>query len=306
MELTLVPSRPLDVDATLARYRLWGKDPANRIVGEAFLRVLRFDGTLVPYEVTWARRIDPISLRVRAPGARGSRVAEAIAREVRKVFGLDFDLLEFYRMAARDPVLCPIVEPLHGYRPTLAATALEMLVGAIVAQQVNLAFASVLRARLVLRYGERLRIGTHDIYAFPEARRLARARIEDLRAMQFSTRKAEYVRDVARAIDSSALEVEALAAMSNAEVIERLTALRGLGRWTADWFLARYLGRGDVCPAGDLAVRKAFARYVRSRRGSSEEAIRRRALRWGPHQNLAIHYLLTAMRIESAGARSER
>jgi DNA-3-methyladenine glycosylase II len=80
-------------------------------------------------------------------------------------------------------------------------------------------------------------------------------------------------------------------------VIARLTTLRGLGRWTADWFLARGCGRGDVCPAGDLAVRKAFDHYYGRGRTLSEVAIRRRARAWGPYQNLAVHYLLAGMRL---------
>ena len=84
--------------------------------------------------------------------------------------------------------------------------------------------------------------------------------------------------------------------MPNDAVIERLTRLRGLGRWTADWFLARCLGRGDVCPAGDLAVRKAFDHYYGRGCALSERAIRRRASAWGGYQNLAVHYLLAGMR----------
>ena len=76
----------------------------------------------------------------------------------------------------------------------------------------------------------------------------------------------------------------------------------GLGRWTADWFLARCLGRGDVCPAGDLGVRRAFEHFYGRARTRSEEAIRRRARAWGEHQSLAIHYLLAGMRLERRAA----
>src|SRR5262249_58898559 len=76
-----------------------------------------------------------------------------------------------------------------------------------------------------------------------------------------------------------------------------LTAVRGLGRWTADWYLARCLGRGDACPAGDLAVRKVFDHHYGRGRTLSEEAIRRRARAWGEYQSLAIHYLLVGMRL---------
>src|SRR3989442_64837 len=116
----------------------------------------------------------------------------------------------------------------------------------------------------------------------PLAARLGGARLRELRALKYSTRKAEYIRDLARAVVSGALDLEAVCSEPTPTVIERLTALRGLGRWTADWFLARCLGRGDVCPAGDLAVRKAFDHYYGRGKALSEEAIRRPADAWGP------------------------
>jgi len=297
MNFVVIPDGPLDAEATLARYRVWGEDPVNRVADGVFRRVLRQDGRLHLYEVRWRGPVDATTLHVRVPGRVGSAVRDGVVGEVRKIFGLDFDLPGFYRMAKVDPVLSEIVAPLYGMRPTLAPTGLEMLVGSIVAQQVNLTFAFTLRARLVRRYGTRVGVDGGAVYAFPEPRALARLRVPTLRAMQFSTRKAEYIRDVARAMQSGDLAVDVLAAAPNADVIARLTALRGLGRWTADWYLARCLGRGDACPAGDLAVRKVFDHHYGRGRTLSEEAIRRRARAWGHHQSLAIHYLLTAMRL---------
>jgi len=305
MKIVLAADGPLDVERTLARYRIWGEDPANRLAGDAFRRVLRLDGRLVPYEVRWAGAVDDVRLTIHAPGRFAPAVAEGIEREVRGIFGLHFDLPGFSRFAKSDLVLAPVVERLYGLRPTLSPTPLEMFVGSITAQQVNLAFAFALRARVVKRYGTPLAIGGHQVYAFPEATRLARARVAALRAMQFSQRKAEYIVGVAREIATGALDLDALPAASDAEVIERLTAIRGFGRWTADWFLARCLGRGACCPAGDLGVRKAFDHYYGRGRTLSERAIRRRSATWGVHQNLAIHYLLAGLRDETR-AQKER
>jgi DNA-3-methyladenine glycosylase II len=297
MNLVLSPDGPLDAGATLARYHIWGEDPVNRLGAGVFRRVLRREGALVPYEVRWSGPVDDARLHVRIPGTRSARVGDAVTGEVRKIFGLDFDLAGFYRMAKGDRILADLVPPLYGLRPTLAPGGLEMLVGSIIAQQVNLTFAFTLRARLVRHYGTPVELGGPTVYAFPQAEVLARLHVRHLRAMQFSTRKAEYIRDVARAVVTGALDITALADAPNIEVIERLTALRGLGRWTADWYLARCVGRGDVCPAGDLAVRKAVDHYYGRGRTRSEEAVRRRASAWGPYQTLAIHYLLAGMRV---------
>ena len=297
MNVVLTPDGPLDASATLARYRIWGEDPVNRVSGDVFRRVVRWQGRLVPYEVRWRGPVDDAQLLVRVLGPRAAVATDAVKSEVRHLFGLDFDLPGFYRLAKADPALAGLIEPLYGLRPTLAPTALEMLVGSITAQQVNLGFAFTLRARLVKRYGERIRVGADDVYAFPEPEVLARVRVTSLRAMQFSTAKAVAIRGVARAMRDRVIDHVAFITATNDEIIAGLTALRGIGRWTADWFMARCLGRGDVCPAGDLAVRKAFHHYYGRGRSLSEEAIRRRAAAWGAYQTLAVHYLLAGMRL---------
>jgi DNA-3-methyladenine glycosylase II len=294
MNIVLAPDGPLHAGATLARYHLWGEDPANRLADGALLRVLRRHGRLVPYEVRPTGTVDDARLVVRIPGVRDAAMGEAVAA--------DADLPGFYRMAKSDPVLAALVEPLYGMRPTLAATPLEMLVGSISAQQVNLQFAFACRARLVRRYGTPVALGRHTVWAFPDAATLARVRVRTFRVMKFSRRKGEYIRDLARAVVSGRLDLDALATTPNAAVIERLTRERGLGRWTAEWFLARCLGRGDVCPAGDLGVRRAFEHFFGRARTRSEEAIRRRARAWGEYQSLAIHYLLAGMRLERRAA----
>jgi len=161
------------------------------------------------------------------------------------------------------------------------------------------------RRRLVQRFGTPVRVGGQTVYGFPEPATLARATVAELRSMQFTVRKAEYIVGLAQRVESGELDVDGLSACSNDEVVARVTAVRGLGRWTADWFLARGLGRGDVCPAGDLAVRKAFAHFYGRRRALSERAIRRRAATWGSHQNLAVHYLLAGERLERERAGEE-
>jgi DNA-3-methyladenine glycosylase II len=305
MNITLACDGPLDVTATLARYRIWGEDPTTRVEDGVLRRVLRAGDALIPYEVRWSGPVEDVRLAIRLPGARAAALGEAAAAEVRQLFGLDFDLPGFYRMAKADPVLASLLEPLHGLRPTLSPAPLEMLVGSITAQQVNLSFAFACRARLVRRYGTPVGTGATEVWAFPDAAALAGARVRELRALKYSTRKAEYIRDLARAVVSGALDLDRLGGAASADVVARLTALRGLGRWTADWFLARCCGRGDVCPAGDLAVRKAFDHYYGGRRPLGEETIRRRARAWGPYQNLAVHYLLAGMRLEGRRAGGE-
>jgi DNA-3-methyladenine glycosylase II len=197
---------------------------------------------------------------------------------VRKLLGFDFDLVAFAAWAADDELLAPLVLRFAGYRPTLAPDPFEMLVGAITAQQVSLYAAVAIRNRLVERFGEPV----GRVWGFPTRDRLASVAEDDLFALGFSRRKAEYVVALAR----SELDLTALALLPDDAVKARLTALRGLGEWTADWFLARYLGRARAWPAGDLALRKA----VRALYGDVD--VRTLGARFDPFQNLTAHYLL--------------
>jgi len=306
MMLTLAVDGPLDVEATLARYHRWGEDPTTRVDGDVLRRVLRIGERLLPYEVRASGGVDDVRLTVTIPDGDGAEVEQSVTTEVRRLYGLDFDLVGFYRMAKADTTLAPLIEPLYGMRPTLAPTPLEMLIGSISAQQVNLSFAFACRARLVRRWGTPVTTAAGDVYAFPTPAKLAAARLREYRTLKFSTRKGEYIRDVARGVVLGTLNLDVLMTAPSIEVISTLTALRGLGRWTADWFLARSCGRGDVCPAGDLAVRKAFEHhYARRGRTLSEEAIRRRSRVWGAYQNLAIHYMLAGMRLNAAARGGE-
>jgi DNA-3-methyladenine glycosylase II len=306
MKLTLAVDGPLDAAATLVRYHRWGEDPTTRVDGDLLRRVLRRGDRLLPYEVRASGPVDDARLTVTVAGGGGADVERAVTAEVRRLYGLDFDLVGFYRMAKADPALAPLVEPLYGMRPTLAPTPLEMLIGSISAQQVNLSFAFACRARLVRRWGTPVATPGGDVYAFPTSARLAVARLSEYRTLKFSTRKGEYIRDLTRAVVRGTLDLDALMAASSPDVITTLTALRGLGRWTADWFLARCCGRGDICPAGDLAVRKAFDHhYARRGRTLSETAIRRRSRAWGAYQNIAVHYLLAGMRLSAAARGGE-
>ena len=134
-----------------------------------------------------------------------------------------------------------------------------------------------------MRFGEPAEFAV----AFPTRERVARASEEDLRTLGFSTRKAEYVLGLARAdLDFATLE-----SLPDDEVKRRLTAVRGLGEWSADWFLARHLARPEAWPAGDLGLRKAVLAFY-----PDVTDVRAASVRFHPFENLSAHYLLAALR----------
>lgn len=295
--LAFRPRPPLDARLTLARYGRWGVDPASPYADGVLYRVARVGDELVPFRLTVTGPADRPRATLAVAGAASTAVRPVLRRQAAQLLGEPWDLRGFYRAAAADPVLAPLVRPaggLWGLRPTLVPDPFEMLVGAISAQQVNLAFAFATRARLVRRYGTPLAFDGVTVYGFPAPAVLAAAPPAALREMQFSQRKSEYIVGLAQELAAGRLDLSALARASDAEVIAGLTALRGLGRWTAEWFLARGLGRPDICPADDLGVRRAVEALCWGGRARTAAAVRRRARGWRPHRSLATHYLLAA------------
>ena len=226
----------------------------------------------------------------RRPAEFGSPPLGAEAEvEVGRLLGLPFDLDPFLAWADPDPVLGPVARSLRGFRPPLNPRPFEALVVAITTQQISLRAAAAIRGRFVERFGVR-----HEIaWEFPTRERVAQARASDITAIGFSSRKAEYVIGLAR----SDLDLDALAMLPDAGVIAALTAQPGLGRWTADWFLARHLARPEAWPAGDLGLRKAVAAFYADGRSPSIQEVRAMGERFAPFQNLSAQYLLAGARM---------
>jgi len=264
---------PYDFELSTERFRAFGPDLAN----------LWYEGGV--HRVVGGREI-----RIEAgPGGVDVEPLDPETEPVaRALVGADFELEPFYAWARGDEVLRELVARLAGLRPPLAPDPYEALVSAITAQQVSLFAAFAIRNRMVERFGVR---GVHA-YEFPTRERMARANKEELTQLGFSRRKAEYVLGVARA----ELDFEALRNLPDDEVKATLTALRGLGEWTADWFLARHLARPRTWPAGDLGLVKAVSAYYFGGRKLSIAEVREAGARFDPFQNLSAHYLLTGYR----------
>jgi DNA-3-methyladenine glycosylase II len=272
--LTLLPlPDPYDFELSTERFRAFGPDIAN----------LWYEGGV--HRVVGGREI-------RIEAAPGGVEVEPLDDETepvaRAMVGAGFELDPFYAWAEGDEVLRELVPRLAGLRPPLAPDPYEALVSAISAQQVSLFAAFAIRNRMVERFGVR---GVHA-YEFPTRQRMAQANEEQLTELGFSRRKAEYVLGVAR----SDVDFGALHTLSDDEVKTTLTSIRGLGEWTADWFLARHLARPRAWPAGDLGLVKAVSAFYFGGRKLSIAEVREAGARFDPFQNLTAHYLLTGFR----------
>jgi len=298
MEFSIHPKAPFNLNLTLQRYRLFGQDAAHAYVDGVYHRVIEIADRLWLYALDEAGTPDDPMIRVQILGGRPqARHQVAVEADVYHSLSLDVDLLPFYDWAKDEPILAQLIGRCYGMRPPRAPTLFEALVTSITAQQVNLAFATTTRSRLIRRFGRSVNLDGSVFYAFPSPASLANASLQELRDMQFSWRKAEYIVNLAQLVATRELRLEEFSQLSNDEIIARITQVKGLGRWTADWLLARGLGRGEVIAAGDLGVRKAVGKFYDGGQLPSIDAIRLFATRWGIFQNLAVHYLLAGLRL---------
>jgi DNA-3-methyladenine glycosylase II len=265
--------QPYGFEISTERYRAFGPDLANlwreggfhRVVGGREVRIVEANGGV---------DVEPLDAET-----------EPV---VTKLLGLEFDLDSFYASATREPVLARLLGALNGFRPPLAVDPFETLVTSISAQQVSLHAAFAVRNRLIVAFGVRAGYA----WAFPTRKRIAGVAEEELVAVGFSRRKSEYIVALAR----SELDLHALAMLPDEEVKAQLVAQRGIGEWTADWFLARHLARPRAWPWGDLGLRKAVAAFY-----GDDADVRTIGARFEPFQNLTAHYLLTGLRVHPPG-----
>jgi DNA-3-methyladenine glycosylase II len=278
---------PIDVPASLDIFRRSGDDMLDRWDGTWLVRTIRVGGRVIAYTCRAEGTLDTPVLRVTA-----ERVVyrDAVENAVRTAF-LPLTT-EFEELCRIDPVITRLNQRHRGFRPVMQSDLLGALVRCISAQQVNLKWASTVRSRLAESFGWPHRVAGQVVYSL-DPERLAALTIPDIRALQFTNRKAEYIINAARAIATGELSIETLSALSDDEVIARITAIRGLGVWTAEWILARTLGRPRVS-AGDLGVRKAVgAAYLNGRMPSPDE-VREATAHWGAAAALAQGLLLHA------------
>jgi DNA-3-methyladenine glycosylase II len=125
----------------------------------------------------------------------------------------------------------------------------------------------------------------------PSPRQLIEADPEAIRAAGLSRPKIAYLRDLAERVEDGELELDRLAELPDHEVSAQLTAVKGLGRWTADMFLMFHLGRPDVLPVGDQGIRRAVERQYELPEIPDAEELHRIAEPWRPYRTLACLYL---------------
>jgi len=194
------------------------------------------------------------------------------------------------QLAASDPVMARLIEE-HGtvvrreLRSERRGDAYGALLRSIVGQQLSTKAASTIYGRMMELF---------DGHA-PTPEQLLAADPDAIRAAGLSRPKINYLRDLAQHVRDGELELDRLDELPDEEVIEQLTAVKGIGEWSAHMFLMFHLGRPDVLPVGDQGIRNAIKKEYRLRKIPDAKRMEKIAKPWRPYRTLACLYLWSSL-----------
>jgi 3-methyladenine DNA glycosylase/8-oxoguanine DNA glycosylase len=188
----------------------------------------------------------------------------------------------------RDPILRHIIAE-HGpcgLPADRSTDAFSAILEAIVSQQLSSKAAATIFARFRSLFPPHRHPAPEDILGMPDA---------TLRAVGLSRQKIGYMRDLSEKVRDGSLALDQLAAMTDDEVIEAMTRVKGIGRWSAEMILIFRLQRRDVLPVGDLGIVKAIQNAYGLRKPPKPERILKIGERWRPYRSVASWYLWASL-----------
>jgi len=290
---SIVPLAPFRLDLTAWALRRRRQNSIDRWDGTTYRRVVAFDGVPVEVAVRQSGPADAPLLQVTlislAPRPEFEEKAKCL---VEKMFGLHVDLAPFYRIAGHDAKLLSLTEKFRGLKPPGYPTIFETLVIAFACQQLSLAAGLGMVSRLACACGLSLTLDDETNYAFPRPEDVLELAPEAFREIGFSRNKTRAFLELAANLAGGRIEFDSLGGMDNEDVVASLLALRGIGRWTAEYVLLRGLKRLNVFPGDDVGARNRLAKWLGCKEPLDYEGVARATERWEPYAGMVYFHML--------------
>lgn len=290
---SIIPIAPFRLDLTAWTLRRRPQNIVDRWDGSTYRRVLPFDDVPVEVAVCQAGTIEAPRLCVTLTGAD---LRPAVKREaktlVEKMLGLRVDLAPFYKMARHDPKLLALVEKFRGVKPPRFPTVFETLATAFACQQLSLEVGLELLGRMARACGLSLTLRNETQYAFPRPQDLLALTPGAVQKLGFSGNKVRAFLELAENLVSGRINFDKLEKMNNESAIDLLLALRGVGRWTAEYVVLRGLEPLDVFPGDDVGARNRLAKWLHRRKALDYDAVARLTKRWYPYGGMVYFHML--------------
>ncbi len=302
----LYPTPPYRLDLTTWALRRRPRNLIDRWDGAAYERALLVDGRVVTVSVRQAGDLWCPVLRVEVSGeAVDDGVLVDVEVLVRRLLGTDIDLAPFFAVAEAHPLTHVLKDRFLGVHPPRFPDLFEALVNAVANQQLSLEVGLTLLNRLSVLVGEPAAGsppvgapagGPEELVAFATPEAVLDASPAQIRRLGFSGRKTDYLRSIAAAVTSGEVEAAAWERLDRSEATRQLMAIRGVGRWSAEYVLLRGLGRLEVFPGDDVGARRRLRRFLDLDHDPGYAEIAERLRPWSPYAGmLYFHFLLDGL-----------
>ncbi|MCE5187051.1 MAG: hypothetical protein LLF76_13090 [Planctomycetaceae bacterium] len=291
--LIIKPVAPFRLDLTAWVLRRRVGNIIDQWNDGTYRRVLVVGGKRIGIAVRQGGTPDKPSLRVKLSGRNLDTAAKsAVKHTAERMLGTQINLEPFYAFAARDETLGPIVQKYTGFKPPQFQSVFEAAVNGICCQQLSLDVGIILLNRLTMACSKQADNGGVRMYSFPTPRQVADMEMQDLRKLGFSTNKARALINLAVQVIDGGMQTEELDALDDQEAISRLLAMRGIGRWTAEYVLLRGLGRLHIYPGEDSGFSGGLKRWL-SLEGKMDRAVVQQVMsRWPRYGGMVYFHLL--------------
>lgn len=201
------------------------------------------------------------------------------------------DLGAFRAGIAKDKRLAKLVDALPGYKHMRGPDLWTMMLSSLVAQQISGAAARSIRGKVARLYGHVIDVDGEPVPVLPAPEVMVELKDEQLREAGFSLKKAEYARGMAKALLDGTIVPKELKKASPDEMIRTLSALKGVGVWTAECIGIFCLGHQDLLPADDLGIQNAVMKVYKLKERPKPKELRARGEKWKGWRSWATAYL---------------
>jgi DNA-3-methyladenine glycosylase II len=299
LTFTLRPQPPFRLDLTVWAIRRRAHNVVDRFDDGVWRRVLVFGKSPAAIAVKQTRFGERPEIEVRISASRPREVKAEVAAIITTMLGLDCDLSDFYRLARGDAHLRKLAERLRGMRPVRYATVFEGFANAVACQLVSLSAGMHVLNRLTEAFGivGEVYSAAPPMRSFPPAAAIVRSNPDALRALGLSRQKGEYLIGLAKlAIDPKDPDFASIAQLDDDDAIARLSKIRGVGRWTAEYVMLRGFGRINIFPGDDVGGRNKLFEWLGMGDAPTYDGVGRMLERWHPYGGLIyLHLIVNAV-----------
>jgi DNA-3-methyladenine glycosylase II len=216
---------------------------------------------------------------------------EEIRNFIIEWFDLKTDLHEFYLLADNEAIISPLVKQFRNLRMVRSPYLFESICWSIIGQQINLSFAYQCKRRLIEYCDRSILFKGQKFYGFPTPQQILKINDTTFLQLKFSKQKVNYLRTVSEVFVSEKLSKTELISLKLPEAEARLTAIKGIGPWSANYVLMRCLGFKEAFPITDAGLHKALRKQLNLKNKPSLDEIRILAKPWKGWEAYVTFYL---------------